>query len=65
MVVVKASELRRWLKANGCKFEDGTRHTKVIRDGKVTWMPRHPAQEIKTGTLHAILRDLDMKEGLK
>jgi len=56
-----ASELRRWLKAQGCVFEDGKKHTKVILGGRLTFMPRHPKKEIKTGTLKAILRDLDLK----
>jgi predicted RNA binding protein YcfA (HicA-like mRNA interferase family) len=30
----------------------------VIFGGKIARMPRHPSQEIKTGTLNAILKDL-------
>ncbi|MGO4879458.1 MAG: type II toxin-antitoxin system HicA family toxin [Bryobacteraceae bacterium] len=33
-----------------------------LRGGSgVSRMPRHPAKEIKTGTLQSILRDLDLK----
>jgi mRNA interferase HicA len=56
-----ASELRRWLKARGCSFEDGKKHSKIILGRRITFMPRHPAKEIKTGTLKAILRDLDLQ----
>lgn len=62
MTIVKASELKRWLKAQGCSFVESTNHTKVFLGGRFTWMPRHPAQEIKTGTLQAILKDLDLKK---
>ncbi len=58
---VTASELKRWLKKQGCTFEEGTKHTKVILGAKATRMPRHPSQELKSGTLQAILKDLDLK----
>jgi mRNA interferase HicA len=58
---VKASELRRWLKKQGCTFADESRHTRIVLGSKISRMPRHPAKEIKTGTLQAILKDLDLK----
>jgi mRNA interferase HicA len=58
---VKASELRRWLKKQGCTFADESRHTRIMLGSKIARMPRHPAKEIKTGTLQAILKDLDLK----
>jgi mRNA interferase HicA len=58
---VTASELRRWLKKQGRAFVEETRHTRIIRGSKVSRMPRHPAKEIKTGTLQSILKDLDLK----
>jgi mRNA interferase HicA len=58
---VKVSELRRWLKKQGCTFADESRHTRIMRGSKISRMPRHPAKEIKTGTLQAILKDLDLK----
>jgi mRNA interferase HicA len=58
---VTVSELRRWLKKQGCLFIDGSKHTKVICRGRVTRMPRHPAQELKTKTLHTILKELGLK----
>jgi len=58
---VKASELRRWLKKQGCTFAEESRHTRVTLGSKTSRMPRHPAKEIKTGTLQSILKDLDLK----
>ncbi|MCX6616454.1 MAG: type II toxin-antitoxin system HicA family toxin [Acidobacteria bacterium] len=55
------SELRRWLRKQGCTFTEGTKHTKVVLAGKVTRMPRHPSQELKVKTLHTILRNLGLK----
>jgi mRNA interferase HicA len=58
---VKASELRRWLKKQGCTFVEESRHTRIVLCKKISRMPRHPAREIKTGTLEAILKDLGLK----
>ncbi|MGA2182496.1 MAG: type II toxin-antitoxin system HicA family toxin [Bryobacteraceae bacterium] len=58
---MKASELKRWLRKQGCAFVEETRHTRIVLGSKVSRMPRHPAKEIKTGTLQVILRDLDLK----
>jgi HicA toxin of bacterial toxin-antitoxin, len=37
------------------------RHTRIVLGSKVSRMPRHPAKEIKTGTLRSILKDLGLK----
>ncbi|MCC6860595.1 MAG: type II toxin-antitoxin system HicA family toxin [Bryobacterales bacterium] len=58
---MKGSELRRWLKKQGCTFVEESRHTRVVLGSKISRMPRHPAKEIKAGTLQAILKDLDMR----
>jgi len=58
---VKASELRRWLKKQGCTFVEESRHTRIVLGSKVSRMPRHPEKEIKTGTLQSILKDLDLE----
>ena len=55
--IVKASELRRWLRKQGCSFVEGTRHTMVNRGNRTSAIPRHPSEEIKTGRHHKILRD--------
>jgi mRNA interferase HicA len=57
-----ASELRRRLAKLGCTFRQGSKHLIVMYKGVETEIPRHPSQEIKTGTYHAILRRLGMKE---
>lgn len=57
-----ASELKRWLKRQGCTFIEGTRHTIALLGSRKTTIPRHPATEIKTKTLHAILRDLGLRK---
>jgi len=59
---VKASELKRKLAKLGCTFTEGTRHTIVHRGGLFTTIPRHPAAEIRTGTLQSILKQLGIKE---
>jgi hypothetical protein len=48
---VTASELRRWLKQQGCTFTEGKRHTLVYRGNAFGPIPHHPSTEIKTGTL--------------
>jgi len=58
---VKAAELKRWLKKQGCAFVEESRHTRIVFGSKVSRMPRHPAKEIKIGTLQSILKDLDLK----
>jgi mRNA interferase HicA len=58
---VTASELKRWLKRQGCTFAEESRHTRIVRGSKISRMPRHPAKEIKAGTLKSILKDLDLK----
>ena len=57
-----ASELKRKLAKLGCTFEQGTRHLIVRYQGNRTLMPRHPSQEIKTGTDQAILEKLGIEE---
>jgi len=60
-----ASELKRWLKRQGCSFVERRRHTIAILGVKKTTIPRHPSTEIKTKTFHAVLRDLGLRKGGK
>ncbi|MEI9812067.1 MAG: type II toxin-antitoxin system HicA family toxin [Acidobacteriota bacterium] len=53
-----ANELRRKLKEHGAVFEESTNHTKVTIGTRVSFIPRHPAKEIKMGTLKGILKKL-------
>jgi mRNA interferase HicA len=57
-----ASELKRWLAKQGCTFQEGTNHTKVILGKRKSQSPRHPAVEIWTGTFRAILKQLGLKK---
>jgi mRNA interferase HicA len=57
-----ANELRRWLKAQGCRFAEGTNHTKVMLGSRTSQIPRHPSAQIKTGTYNAILKQLGLKK---
>lgn len=54
--------MKRWLKKNGCQFIEGKKHTIVILGRKRTTLPRHPAVELKTKTMHTILKDLGLKK---
>jgi mRNA interferase HicA len=58
---VTVSELKRLLRQQGCSFEEGSKHT-IVRLGKRrTTLPRHPSQEVKSGTLIGILKSLGLK----
>ncbi len=59
--VMKQSEFRRWLAAQGATFKDGARHLKVFLNGKQTVLPRHPNHEIGEGLRLAILKQLGLK----
>jgi mRNA interferase HicA len=56
------SELKRKLKDAGCTFEKKTKHELIVYKGKATVMPRHPAKEIASGTLKAILKQLGIEK---
>jgi mRNA interferase HicA len=58
---MKAAELKRKLEALGCKMEDGTKHWIVTYRGIKTTIPRHPSKEIRTGTLHSIIKKLGIR----
>ena len=53
--------LKRWLKKQGCRFVEGKRHTKVLLKGRATLIPRHPAVEMKRGTVEGLLKALGLK----
>lgn len=50
------------MKPYGCTFTEGANHTLVHRQNLTVAMPRHPAKEIRSGTLNAILRQLGIKK---
>ncbi len=57
---MKQSEFVRWLKAQGVTVKNGTKHLKLERNGLYSICPRHPSQELKTGTMHSIKKDLKL-----
>jgi mRNA interferase HicA len=57
-----SAEMKRWLRKQGCTFIEGTRHTIVILGRKRTTLPRHPAAELKTKTMHTILKELGLRK---
>ena len=54
------AELVRLLKKNGCTFVGHNKRHDMYRSpvtGKTFMVGRHPSEEVRTGTLHKILRD--------
>lgn len=62
---MKASELRRYLAARGCRFEThkgGSGHVTVRRGDRKTQLPMHGShKELGTGLVNKILKDLGLK----
>lgn len=58
---MKQSEFVRWLKSHGATFENGTNHTKVTLNGKLSYLPRHPSKELKTGLVEGVKKQLGLK----
>jgi mRNA interferase HicA len=59
---VTASELRRKLASAGCTFSEGKKHLVIHCKGARSLMPRHPAKEVKSGTVRGILKKLGIEE---
>jgi mRNA interferase HicA len=62
---MNSNELKRWLKKQGCTFEEnrgkGSHITVQFKD-KFTVMPMHGSKDLPTGTVEAIKRQLGLKE---
>jgi len=61
---MKTSEFIRQIKKLGIEFlKHGANHDWYInpKNGKVTQIGRHGAQDLKTGTMNRILKDLGLK----
>jgi len=61
---VKASELIRMAKKNGCHVKrHGAEHDIWInpKTGNTARIPRHQGKEVATGTAHNIMSDLGLK----
>ncbi|PRJ54088.1 type II toxin-antitoxin system HicA family toxin [Haemophilus influenzae] len=58
---MKQSEFLKWLKANGVEVENSSKHLKLYYQGKISHLPRHPAQELKKGLVEGIKKQLGLK----
>ncbi|MGE0120133.1 MAG: type II toxin-antitoxin system HicA family toxin [Dongiaceae bacterium] len=62
---MNAAELRRWLKARGCRFEThkgGRGHLTVRRGGRTSQLPMHGKhKELGRGLIEKIKKDLGLK----
>jgi mRNA interferase HicA len=62
---VNAAELRRWLRARGCRFEThkgGSGHLTVRRGDRTSQLPMHgKGKELGRGLVEKIKKDLGLK----
>jgi len=55
---VKVSEFKRWLESKGVVVTNATNHWKLTYKGQVSFLPRHPSQELNEKLRKAILSQL-------
>ena len=58
--LIKQSEFVRWLRAQGVHIELGGKHLKLYYNGKRSYMPNHPNQELANGTMREIKKQLGL-----
>ena len=58
---MKQSEFVRWLAKQGATFKQGTKHLKVYLNGERSQVPRHPSEELKTGLVEGVKKQLKLK----
>ena len=61
---MNSREFKRWLKKQGCIFEESRGkggHITVRLGNKITVMPTHGQKELPTGTVEAIKKQLGLK----
>lgn len=58
---MKQSEFVRWLTKQGATFENSTNHLKIHLNGKVSYLPRHPAKELKMPLVEGVKKQLNLK----
>lgn len=58
---MKQSEFVKWLAKQGARFENGAKHLRVYLNGRQSHLPRHPATELKTGTVEGVKKQLGLK----
>lgn len=57
---MKQKEFLRWLKEQGVETKNGKKHLKLYYDGKISHLPRHPAEELPTGLVEAVKKQLGL-----
>lgn len=60
-VAVSQSEFVKWLPEQGATFKHGTKHLKIYLNGRQSTLPRHPGQELKTGLVEGVKKQLGLK----
>ncbi|MBC3830945.1 type II toxin-antitoxin system HicA family toxin [Undibacterium amnicola] len=58
---MKQSEFVRWLRKQGVEIKNGTKHLKLYANGKQSTLNRHPSEELGTGLVEAIKKQLGLK----
>ena len=62
--IMNSRDLKRWLKKQGCSFEESRGkggHITVRLRKKMTVMPMHGSKELPKGTVEAIKKQLGLK----
>lgn len=59
---VKVSEFKRWLAAQGVRFEEGKR---LYYRGRQSTLPRHGSQELVPALRRAILKQLGLETSVR
>jgi len=54
--IVKASELRRWLRKQGCAFVEESRHTRIVLGSKISRMPPPSGEGDQNGDIAEYLK---------
>jgi len=60
---MNSGQFRRWLAKRGYTFEEGKKHTLVLRKGKTAALPRHGGRkQLGLGVMKAIMQVLEIKD---
>ena len=60
MEEMTSNELKRWLRLQGCRFVEGKKHTLAYLGDRFAPIPRHGKNELPTGTVEGIKRQLGL-----
>lgn len=58
---MKQSEFLRWLKDQGVEVKNGKKHLKLYYQDKRSHLPRHPSQELPTGLVEGVKKQLGLE----